>query len=164
MRYSRYIVCVLASMGCGMTLSGCASTYGNMVSGSKLGADSYQPAVYVPAEDQAKYQQILAVCRNVAVNRQITAAQEAQLHTITGTTTSVASGAAAGMQFGAVLKGVGGNTSVGQDAAIGAAAGLISGLASAFSAGTQHDAAETKRILLNCLRSEQNVVGYKVLE
>lgn len=161
---SRTTMYVPTVIGLCVLLGGCASTYGNMVSGSKLGAAEYQPAVYVPPEVQGKYEQVLAICRRVAVNRQITAAQKAQLETITGVTFGAASGAAMGLQFGSIISSAGHNVSYGEATAIGAAAGALASLGSAFASGTENDAAETRRILLNCLRSQQDAIGYTVVE
>lgn len=150
---------------CGV-LSACASTYGNLVSGSKLGAQEYQPSVYAATpEAEAKYQQILPICRQVAVNRQITASEQAQLATITGTVSGLGEGAATGAEFGAIFRSAGLNgMSVGKAAGLGAAAGLVGSLFDSFTSGTQNDAAATRRILLRCLRAASKSAGYVVLE
>lgn len=160
------IICSAAlTMAISIMATGCASTYGNLVSGNKLGANTYQPAVYVPPNDEAKYHQVLAICRQVAAKREVTAAQQAQLHTITGAVQGTTSGAAAGLQMGSILSEVGdNNASIGEDAGIGAAAGLIASLGSAFASGTSHDASATRRILLRCLQKMAPSVGYTVLE
>lgn len=147
-------------------LCACASTYGNLVSGSKLGAQEYQPSVYAPTpEAEAKYQEILPICRQVAVNRQITAAEQSQLATITGTVSGVGEGAADAAEFGTMAQSVGlDGMSLGKTVGIGAAAGLVGSLVDSFSSGTQHDAAATRRILLRCLRAASTSAGYVVLE
>ena len=81
-----------------LLMQGCASTYGNLVSGSNLGAQEYQPAVYAIPGKEGVYQQVLGVCRQVAVNRQITSAQEAQLKTLTGAVSGATQGAATGWE------------------------------------------------------------------
>ena len=59
------------------------------------------PAVYVEPENKGRYQQVLALCRQVAANRQATAAQMAQLESLTGVVEGAGTGAAAGLVFGA---------------------------------------------------------------
>ena len=54
-------------------VSGCASTYSNLVSGSSLGAQEYRPSVLVKDGNHSRYEEILKICRDVAVNKQITA-------------------------------------------------------------------------------------------
>lgn len=149
-----------------LSTSGCASNYSNLVSGSNLGAQEYQPAVYVPQENQAKYNQVLPICRQAAVNRQITASQEAQLKTITGVTEGTAEGLAFGLTLGGQMQSLGfNNVDVGEAAAYGAAAGFIGSLASSFASGTETAAAETKYALLRCLEAtSQNGELWAVLE
>jgi hypothetical protein len=137
----------------GVVLTGCASTYGNLVSGSQLGAAEYKPSVLVNQGMDSRYQEVLGICRNVATNRQITAAQEAQLKTITGVGSGALSGAATGMQFGSILKQAGFGGGVNRSTGIGLVTGALSGLAGAFKSGTENGASETKLILLNCLRA-----------
>lgn len=144
--------------------TGCASTYSNLVSGSQLGAAEYRPAVFVPPGKEAQYEQILGICRQAAVNRQITAAQQAQLRTITGSVRGTVDGAAFGMQFGNIFKQAGLDTSITRQAGIGAATGLITSLAGSFASGTESSAAKTRQALLLCLRSQESAVGYRVIE
>lgn len=153
-------------IGCCVGISACASTYGNLVSGSKLGAATYQPAVYAPtAKAKAAYQKVLPICRRVAANREITASEQAQLATITGSISGLGQGAASGAEFGAIFKSAGlSGTSIGEAAGIGAAAGLVGSLFKSFEHGTQHDAAATRRILLRCLTVAGNSAGFTVLE
>ena len=144
---------------------GCAGTYSNLVSGSNLGAAEYQPAVHVPPEAKNEYQKVLSICRQAAKNRQITSAQRAQLGTITGVTEGTLEGASSGLQMGNIFKQAGfDGASRTEGALAGAAGGLISSLGDAVSSGTESNAAETRRILLNCLRSQSDKVGYTVLE
>lgn len=146
-------------------LLGCASTYGNLTSGSGLGAQEYTPAVVVNQGMEGKYSQILAICRSAAVNRQITAAQEGQLKTITGAVAGAGTGAATGLELGFMLKQVGLGTGVNRSMGIGMAGGLISSLATSFASGTNNDASETKRTLLQCLkRVDPQESIYKVVE
>lgn len=155
---------LIASSVSMLLFQGCASTYGNLVSGSSLGAQEYQPAVYVIPGKDGTYQQVLGVCRQVAVNRQITSAQEAQLKTLTGAVSGATSGAAAGWELGATFKNAGFGTSINKSIGVGLGAGLLSSLGSAFASGSKDSAAETKDVLLQCLRradpTEQN---YRVL-
>lgn len=144
--------------------TGCASTYGNLVSGSQLGAQEYRPAVFVPPGKEGQYEQILGICRQAAVNRQITAAQQAQLKTITGVAGSTVQGASMGVQFGNIFKQAGFDTSLNRQAGIGAATGLAMGAISAFTSGTESTAAKTRQALLYCLRSQESAVGYRVVE
>lgn len=145
--------------------TGCASTYSNLVSGSQLGAQEYRPAVYVPQGKEGQYEQILSICRQAATNRQITAAQQAQLSAITGTVQSTVDSAAFGAQFANVFKQAGlGSASMTRGVAVGAATGLATSLASAFASGTESSASKTRDALLYCLRTQESAVGYRVLE
>jgi hypothetical protein len=134
------------------------------VSGSQLGAAEYRPAVFVPPGKEAQYQQILGICRPAATNRQIKAAQQAQLKTITGTVQGTVDGAAFGLQFGNIFKQAGFDTSLNRSAGIGAVAGLAGSLAGAFASGTESAADKTREALLFCLRSQANAVGYRVFD
>lgn len=159
------LVGVSAALVVCISLSGCASTYGNLVSGSNLGAQEYQPAVLVKPGMENNYSQILGVCRNAAVNKQITSAQKAQLHTITGVTEGALSGAASGMQVGAMFKSAGFGTSINRSAGLGLATGVLTSLGSAFSSGTKSAAEDTRHVLLHCLRvADPGNVAYTVLE
>lgn len=147
------------------TAYGCASTYGNLVSGSKLGAHEYEPSVLVRAGKESEYQQVLSVCREVAVKRQITSSQEAQLSTITGVTSGALEGGAFGLQIGSIMKNAEFDASLSDSLGIGMAVGILSGLASSFSSGAQNAADETKRILLDCLdAADPDATIYSVLE
>ena len=158
----------IAKLGAVVAMSGlftgCASTYSNLVSGSQLGAAEYRPAVFVPPGKEGQYEQILGICRQAAVNRQITAAQQAQLRTITGSVRGAVDGAAFGAQFGSIFKQAGFDTSINRSAGIGLATGLATSLAGAFASGTESSAAKTREALLFCLRSQQDAVGYRVIE
>lgn len=147
-------------------LAGCGGAYSGVVSGSGLGAAEYRPAVYVEPGNEARYEQVLAICRTAANNRQMTAAQEAQLRTLTGTAESTVAGAAAGVQFQQIFDMAGFDTSsVGDAAAIGAGVGLITGLVGAATEGAERTAAETKAVLLNCLNvSSRDGELWQVLE
>ncbi len=149
-----------------LAMTGCASTYGNLVSGSNLGAQEYQPAVLPNAGMESQYQQVLTVCRQVATNRQITAAEEAQLKTITGTAQGVGSGLSSGMEMGFLFKQAGlGKGAMSGSIGIGMVGGLVSSLAGAFASGTDHDASETKMVLLQCLRkADPQERMYRVIE
>ena len=154
----------LVAISAAIALTGCASTYGNLVSGSNLGAMEYQPAVLKKPGMEGKYNEILQVCRQVAVNRQITAAQEAQLKTITGVSSSSLQGASFGLQMGSIFKQAGYDTSMTRQAGIGLLAGSLTGLAGSFASGTENNAAETKRVLLSCLQAaDPKQEYYKVL-
>ncbi|MEY4766703.1 MAG: hypothetical protein RI907_3376 [Pseudomonadota bacterium] len=133
-------------------LSGCASTYGNLVSGSGVGAMEYQPAVAVKPGGEAVYQQYLAQCRVAAANRQVSVAQNSQLNTIANVSGGALSGAAQGLEMGSILKGAGLGTSVNKSVGIGALAGSMGSLAESFTSGTKTSAAETRSALLTCLR------------
>ena len=153
------------ALACVAALSGCGSAYSGLSDTSGLGADQYRPAVVVETGNEAKYEQVLGICRNVAANRQATAAQQAQLESITGVVASAGSGAAAGLQIGSILGDAGYDTSAGESALIGAAAGVLSGIATAFASGAESTADETRRILLNCLReTSTNGTLWQVVE
>jgi uncharacterized protein YcfJ len=161
---SRMVAVTLGAVATAGLFTGCASTYGNLVSGSQLGAAEYRPAVFVPPGKEGQYEQVLGICRQAATNRQITAAQQAQLATITGSVKGAVDGAAFGVQFGNIFKQAGFDTSLNRSAGIGAMTGLATSLAGAFSSGTQSSASKTREALLYCLRSQQAAVGYRVVE
>ncbi len=159
------ILASTAVLSFAVLLGGCASTYGNLVSGSNLGAQEYTPAVLPRAGMEAQYAQILTICRQVAVNRQITAAQQAQLSTLTGAVKGSVDGGVAGMQMGLIFKQAGLGGGVNRSAGLGMLGGLATSLATSFASGTEHDAQQTRVVLLNCLRqadAEQRI--YKVIE
>lgn len=136
-------------------LSGCGSAYDRTVGGSGLGSDEYIPAVYVEPGNEARYGEVLQLCRQVARNRQMTAAQESQLKTLTGVVEGAAEGAAAGLEFGTILSAFEGSDLIdvdrGESTLIGAAAGVATSLASSFASGAEATASETKKVLLRCL-------------
>ena len=132
---------------------GCGSAYSGLTKVSGLGADQYRPAVVVEPGNEQRYQKVLGICRQVAMKRQATAAQKAQLETLTGTVQGAAKGATTGAQIGLIMDAAGLNAGVGKGALVGAAAGIVSGLAGAFAKGANQTADETRRILLNCLRT-----------
>ena len=153
------------ALTCVAALSSCGSAYSGLANTSGLGAGQYRPAVVVETGNEAKYEQVLGICRNVAANRQATAAQKAQLESITGVVAGAGSGAAAGLQFGSMLDDAGFDTSAGKGALVGAAAGALSGIATAFASGAENTADETRRILLNCLRqTSKNGTLWQVVE
>ena len=143
---------IVTALGLAAVLAGCGSAYSGLTSSSGLGSDQYRPAVVIEPGNEARYEQVLAVCRQVAANRQATAAQKAQLETLTGVVESAGKGAAVGAVYGKVLDSGGVDTSLGEGAVIGAAAGAVGGLVGAFASGANTTADETRRILLNCLR------------
>ena len=155
-RNNRFRPFALAALLVGLApvgLSACGSAYSGLTGASGLGADQYQPAVVVEPGNEARYQQVLAICRTVAANRQATAAQKAQLETITGTVEAAGAGASEGAVLGEFLGSAGFDSSWEEGALLGAGAGLLSGLTSAFASGAEETAAETRRILLNCLEA-----------
>lgn len=153
---NRVKICAAATVLVG-TQYGCASTYSNLVSGNELGVKEYRPAVYVAPGNESKYDSVLSICRQVAVNRQITAAQEAQLETITGVTEGTAAGLSFGLQLSGQLQSAGlDDVDVGDAAMYGAAAGLLGSLASSFASGTEETAAKSREVLLNCLQTASN--------
>lgn len=145
-------------------VSGCASTYGNLASANGLGANEYRPAVLVPPDKQAAYEQTLAACRQASFNRQVTAAQKGQEGSLTSAVSGAAGGAKAGYEMSNIFKtaGLGGSTTKGFLG--GAGIGALSGLAGAFSSGTSNTSDETRLTLLTCLRSQARTIGYTVLE
>ena len=147
------IFTIVGALSAAAVLSGCGSAYSGLADSTGLGAGQYMPAVHVEPGNEGRYGQVLGVCRQVAVNRQATAAQKAQLETLTGVVEGVGSGAASGLEFGSLLDNAGWDTSAGEGALIGAAAGAIASLASAFASGAEDTVDETRRILLNCLRT-----------
>jgi hypothetical protein len=74
-------------------------------------------------------------------------------------------GAAAGLAITGTLDAIGLDANEGQGALVGAAAGAISGLVSAFAEGANTTAEETRRILLNCLsQTSKNGTLWQVVE
>ena len=142
----------IVAVGLVVLLAGCGSAYSGLADHSGVGAGQYMPAVYVEPENQGKYQQVLLVCRQVAANRQATRAQMAQLETLTGVVEGAGTGAAFGLEFGSLLGSAGFDTNALESAGIGAAAGVLSELASAFASGAEETALETRKVLLKCLR------------
>ena len=142
----------IVAVGLAVLLAGCGSAYSGLADHSGVGAGQYMPAVYVEPENQGRYQQVLLVCRQVAANRQATAAQMAQLETLTGVVEGAGTGAAAGLEFGNLLGSAGFDTDALESAGIGAAAGVLSELASAFASGAEETALATREVLLKCLR------------
>ena len=136
-------------------LSGCGSAYSGMVGSSGLGAAEYIPSVYVEPGNEAKYEQVLQICRQAANNRQMTAAQESQLRTITGAVEGTVGGAAAGLEFANIFSAFEGSDIIdvdrGQSTMIGAGIGLATSLASSFASGAESTASETRAALLRCL-------------
>ena len=146
-------------------LAGCGSAYKGVVDQTGLGAGQYIPAVYVEPGQEAKYQQVLAICRQAAVNRQMTAAQEAQLRTLTQTAESTVAGAAAAVEMSQVFDMAQFDVDVGDQALVGAGVGLLTGVVGAMTSGTETAAAETKAVLLRCLHAtSQNGQLWRVLE
>jgi len=150
---------------CFQPSAGMCRSYSDLVSGSSLGAQEYTPAVYVLPENESKYNQVLATCRQAAINGQVTAAQKAQLETITGVVEGTAEGLAFGAQMANIYRSVGLDTDLGDAALTGAGIGLIGSLASSFASGTEDTAAKSRTVLLNCLRvTSQNGSLWRVLE
>lgn len=150
-------------------LSGCGSAYSGVVGSSGLGAAEYIPSVYVEPGNEAKYQQVLQICRQAANNRQMTAAQESQLRTITGAVEGTVEGAAAGLEFASIFEAFEGSdlidVNTGQSTMIGAGIGLISSVASSFASGAETTADESKKVLLRCLTAaSRNGKLWQVLE
>lgn len=146
-------------------LAGCGSVYKGAVDNSGLGAEQYKPAVYVEPGNEVKYAEVLGVCREVAQNREMTAAQEAQLKSLTGALETTVSGAAVGAELANVFKSAGYNVDRSDTALAGAAIGLAVGLASSFASGAGETQEETKRVLLNCLNAtSQDGLLWQVLE
>ena len=147
-------------------LAGCGSAYKGVVDSSGLGSGQYIPAVYVEPGQKEKYKQVLGICRNVAANRQMTAAQEAQLATLTGTAQSAVEGAAMATEMRQIFDMAGiGNVGIGEAAGIGAGVGLLTGMVGSMTKGAERTAAETKKVLLRCLKvSSKNGKLWQVLE
>ena len=147
-------------------LTGCGSAYDSAISKSGLGAGQYRPAVVVTPGNEARYEQVLGICRNAAQNRQMTASQEAQLKTITGTAQSTVAGAAAGTEFRQIFRSAGfKSVGIGEAAGIGAATGLLTGLVGSMASGAESTAAATKGALLKCLRvTSKNGTLWQVVE
>lgn len=150
-------------------LSGCGSAYSGVVGSSGLGADAYRPAVFVEPGNEATYEQVLQICRQAANNRQMTAAQESQLKTLTGAVEGTVAGAAAGLEFGQMFSVFEGSDIIdvdkGESTLIGAGIGLATSLASSFASGAETTAAETKQALLRCLTvASRDGALWKVLE
>lgn len=123
------------------------------------------PAVLPNPGMEVKYQEILSICRQVAVNRQVTSAQEAQLRTLTGVGAGALEGAAMGMQMGSIFKDAGMDASINRSAGVGLLVGSLSSLGASFFSGTNDSATSTKDTLLTCLRrADPNEQFYRVIE
>ncbi len=159
-------ICNFSVVLCVFFLAGCGSAYKGAVDSSGLGSGQYIPAVYVEPGQEEKYKQVLGLCRNVANNRQMTAAQEAQLATLTDAAQSTVQGAAMATEMRQIFDMAGiDNMGLGEAAGIGAAAGLVTGLVGSMTEGAKKTAAETKRILLRCLKvASRNGKLWQVLE
>ncbi len=157
---------ITLAVAAAVSASGCASAYGNLVSGSNLGAQEYQPAVLPNAGMEGQYREVLGICRQVATSRQVTAAQEAQLKTITGAVQGGGDGLAGGLQMGFLFKQAGfGKGAMSGSLGVGMVSGLVSSLAGSFASGATSDASETRLVLLNCLRkADPQERLYKVIE
>ena len=150
-------------------MSGCGSAYSGAVGSSGLGADAYRPAVLVEPGNEPTYEKVLQICRQAANNRQMTAAQESQLKTLTGAVEGTVAGAAAGLEFGQIFSVFEGSDVIdvdkGESTLIGAGVGLATSLASSFASGAETTAAETKKVLLRCLTvASRGGTLWKVLE
>lgn len=147
-----------------LLLSGCASNYGNLVSGSKVGARGYQvPYLPKPGMD-AKAEEIHRICGDVAAKGQVNAAQRAQLNTITGVATDTLDGAMEGLLVGNMYKKIGFG-SRGEGAALGAVAGLVGGLTSSMRSGVSNTADKTRAIKIRCMKAaDPKNQYYTVLE
>ena len=137
---------------CVLMLAGCGSAYKGVVDTSGLGAAQYIPAVYVEVGQEEKYAQVLNICRQSALNREMTAAQEAQLATLTGAAGGAVEGAGRALQMGNIFEMVGIDVDMGDQALMGAGLGVLGGLTQAMTRGAEETAAETKEVLLRCLR------------
>jgi outer membrane lipoprotein SlyB len=114
-----------------------------LVAGLAGCAQSYQPVVDPKGVDNAKYQQDLAECRQLA--EQVNPYERAAV----GTAIGAIGGAALGAVTGAVVG------SPGAGAAIGAGAGGLTGAAVGGGTGVE----QQKKIIDNCLKNR----GYAVL-
>ena len=100
----------------------------------------------------------------------MTAAQEAQLKTITGVAQSTVEGATAGLElaniFNVLSDAIGtGDVDMVEQGLIGAGIGLVGGLVDAFASGSLDTAEETKLALLACIRTtSRNGELWTVLE
>lgn len=149
-----------------LMLAGCGSAYKGVTDSSGLGSAQYTPAVLVESGAEGRYPQVLTICRDVAQKRQMTAAQESQLKTLTRTVEGAVTGAAVGIEFGGLLDALDSFGVSTSDAALaGAAAGALIGVAGAFAEGAQKTASETRKVLLTCLdKTGQNGELWTVLE
>ena len=155
----------IVAVGLAVLLAGCGSAYSGLADHSGVGAGQYMPAVYVEPENKVTYQKVLALCRDVAANRQATAAQTAQLESLTGVVKGAGTGAATGLVYGSVLGSAGLDTGALKSAGIGAVAGALGALVSDFASGAKETAVETRKVLLRCLRrNSRRGTLWKVLE
>lgn len=143
------VVSRIVMLSAAVALAGCvAEDYQHSVQTSQLGAQEYTPAVYVEPGNELRYQKVLALCRQVAKKRELTASQQAELRAQTGMTDAAAQGALGGLADSIFSGGdVGGATVAG---------GLIGLFGSAITEsgkGTVATAAATRHALLNCLKA-----------
>ena len=87
-----------AVLGCTVLLSACGSAYDSLANNNKVGAADYRPTIDLVAsrKSEAQYTNDLGVCRQLAMNKQATAAQLAPEDTASAGSVGALAGAAIG--------------------------------------------------------------------
>ncbi len=142
-------------------LSACGGAYRGVGNLSQLDSKSQAnvlPTVVKPgcAECQAIHDKVLPICVQAAEKGQYGESQKAQLKTITSVAAGAATGAAAGLEIGHLLDGARFDTSAGESALIGAGAGALAGLATAFASGAEGTSEKVTQVLVQCMRDHSN--------
>lgn len=139
----------IAITGLLFVITGCTEDdFQTNVEAASVGAQTYTPSVYIEPGNEARYRKVLATCRDVASNRQLTAAQTAELRATTGMTDAAMQGALEGIAETAFSDG-----DIGDAMGSGLLLGMLGSAVSESSRGTAATAAATREALLNCLRA-----------
>lgn len=138
-----------------LLLAACGSSQiqGNVES-SGIGAATYTPSVYVEPGQQARYARVLAVCRQAAANRQLTAAQTAALRAEGVVTDEIFAG---GSQIVSEQLITG---DVSDSSAFDVFGGLLTSAMATDQRATESTAAKTRSALLECLRAADKYEDY----
>lgn len=142
----RMLLCIIIAA----LLAACesAESHRSTVKQAGLGAENYQPSVYIEPGNEARYRKVLSLCRQAAANRELTAAQQAELTASVGAedaaSQAILRGAIDSMFSGGdLLESVGG----------GGVGALFGALISEGAKGTVNTAQATRIALLNCLKA-----------
>ncbi len=130
-------------------LAACGGQQANQanVESAGIGAATYTPSVYVEPGSEGRYQRVLAICRQAAANRQLTAAQTEALRTEGVLTEEIFSGTTEIVSEQLVTGDV--SDASGFDFF----GGLLTSAMAEDQRAAQSTAAKTRSALLECLRA-----------